>query len=104
MPLVFRVLQCFRRYEHRPKQVWDSLTCKLWSVNRFRDTRQAFPHLVNALKYSTGIITIMFNAVAKYYEQQGELVWDWVLGRRCSLIATRTVVCCFRASYHLDCE
>ena len=47
LPAWFRFAQCLRRY---------------------RDTREAFPHLVNAGKYSTGFFVAVFSSINAYYE------------------------------------
>ena len=47
LPAWFRFAQCIRRY---------------------RDTREAFPHLVNAGKYSTGFFVALFSSLNAYYE------------------------------------
>ena len=47
LPAWFRFAQCLRRY---------------------RDTREAFPHLVNAGKYSTGFFVALFSSFNAYYE------------------------------------
>ncbi|XP_064649063.1 solute carrier family 53 member 1-like isoform X2 [Lineus longissimus] len=46
LPAWFRFAQCLRRY---------------------RDTKQAFPHLVNAGKYSTTFFVVLFSALNKYF-------------------------------------
>ncbi|XP_074654237.1 solute carrier family 53 member 1-like isoform X5 [Tubulanus polymorphus] len=46
LPAWFRFAQCLRRY---------------------RDTKQAFPHLVNAGKYSTTFFVVVFSSLNKYY-------------------------------------
>jgi len=43
MPAWFRFAQCIRRY---------------------RDTREAFPHLANALKYSTSFFVVIFSSLS----------------------------------------
>ena len=47
LPAWFRFAQCLRRY---------------------RDTREVFPHLVNAGKYSTGFFVAVFSSINAYYE------------------------------------
>ena len=47
LPAWFRFAQCLRRY---------------------RDTREAFPHLVNAGKYSTTMFAALFVSCNAYYE------------------------------------
>ncbi|XP_022670027.1 xenotropic and polytropic retrovirus receptor 1-like isoform X3 [Varroa destructor] len=51
LPAWFRFAQCLRRY---------------------RDTREAFPHLVNAGKYSTTFFTITFSTLFNLYKSQYE--------------------------------
>lgn len=43
LPAWFRFAQCIRRY---------------------RDTREAFPHLANALKYSTSFFVVIFSSLS----------------------------------------
>ena len=40
-------------------------------LRRYRDTREMFPHLVNAFKYSTTFYVVTFTCL--YYEYKGEL-------------------------------
>jgi len=51
LPAWFRLAQCLRRY---------------------RDSREAFPHLANVGKYSTTIITIMFSTLYHYYKDEDD--------------------------------
>jgi len=46
LPAWFRFAQCLRRY---------------------RDSREAFPHLVNAGKYSTTFLVVLFSTLRSYY-------------------------------------
>lgn len=46
LPAWFRFMQCLRRY---------------------RDTKEAFPHLVNAGKYSTTFLVVLFSTLNNYY-------------------------------------
>lgn len=43
LPAWFRFAQCIRRY---------------------RDTKEAFPHLANALKYSTSFLVVIFSSLS----------------------------------------
>ena len=54
LPAWFRFAQCLRRY---------------------RDTREAFPHLVNAGKYSTSFFKVAFGMM--YKTTMGKRVADW---------------------------
>lgn len=36
-------------------------------LRRYRDTREAYPHLANAFKYSTVIVVIIFASLATHY-------------------------------------
>ncbi|KAG5460673.1 MAG: EXS family-domain-containing protein, partial [Olpidium bornovanus] len=45
--------------------VWRTLQC----LRRYRDTRQAFPHLVNAGKYTTSITVVLFSAAMTLSDQ-----------------------------------
>ena len=47
LPAWFRFAQCLRRY---------------------RDTREAFPHLVNAGKYSTTFFVVIFSSLSNYFQ------------------------------------
>ena len=47
LPAWFRFMQCLRRY---------------------RDSREAFPHLANAGKYSTTFFVILFSTLSKHYK------------------------------------
>lgn len=46
LPAWFRFAQCLRRY---------------------RDTKEAFPHLANASKYATSFFVVIFTALLKTY-------------------------------------
>ena len=66
LPAWFRFAQCLRRY---------------------KDTRQAFPHLVNAGKYSTAFFVVAFSTLGKndFFDSQtdkiatqsGKVFVDW---------------------------
>lgn len=64
LPAWFRFAQCLRRY---------------------RDTREAFPHLVNAGKYSTTFLVVIFATLRSYHASEYESTWDnpyttlWIL-------------------------
>lgn len=67
LPAWFRFAQCLRRY---------------------KDTRQAFPHLVNAGKYSTAFFVVAFSTLGKNVfcdsqtdkiaTQSGKVFVDWI--------------------------
>ena len=52
LPAWFRFAQCLRRY---------------------RDTKQAFPHLANAAKYSTTFFVALASTLYSYFYEQGEM-------------------------------
>lgn len=52
LPAWFRFAQCLRRY---------------------RDTRKAFPHLVNAGKYFTGMVVTMLSTIYSVTKPEGEI-------------------------------
>lgn len=54
LPAWFRFVQCLRRY---------------------RDTKRAFPHLVNAGKYSTSFFVVTFSAL--YSTHKGKVTYHW---------------------------
>lgn len=64
LPAWFRFAQCLRRY---------------------RDSREAFPHLVNAGKYSTTFLFVIFATLRSYHASEYESTWDnpytslWIL-------------------------
>lgn len=39
-------------------------------LRRFRDSKEAFPHLVNAGKYSTTFFVVIFNSLKKYNKSE----------------------------------
>ena len=53
-----------------------NLLLKLQCLRRYRDTREAFPHLVNAGKYSTTFFVVIFSAlnalVVSKYNTEGD--------------------------------
>ncbi|KAJ1525327.1 hypothetical protein ONE63_010149 [Megalurothrips usitatus] len=59
-------------------------------LRRYRDTREANPHLANALKYSTVFVVIIFTSLAThyadYYEHQylNPYFYLWILSSVCS--------------------
>lgn len=55
LPAWFRFAQCLRRY---------------------RDSREAFPHLVNAGKYSTTFLMVLFATLKAYHAPYYESTWD----------------------------
>lgn len=55
LPAWFRFAQCLRRY---------------------RDSRDAFPHLVNAGKYSTTFLVVIFATLRSYYASSYENTFD----------------------------
>ena len=59
LPAWFRFAQCLRRY---------------------RDTREAFPHLVNAGKYSTTFFVVIFSSLSGYFqaEEAGSAAGKWL--------------------------
>eukprot|EP00088_Acartia_fossae_P029076 TRINITY_DN2988_c0_g1_i11.p1 TRINITY_DN2988_c0_g1~~TRINITY_DN2988_c0_g1_i11.p1 ORF type:complete len:534 (-),score=108.41 TRINITY_DN2988_c0_g1_i11:1518-3119(-) len=68
LPAWFRFAQCLRRY---------------------RDTREAFPHLANMGKYSTTIITVIFSLFYnKYRGEDGEIVFYtlWLISHTVSSV------------------
>jgi len=54
MPAWFRFAQCIRRY---------------------RDTREAFPHLLNAGKYSSSLFAVLFNTLNANYQSEDGRHW-----------------------------
>lgn len=64
LPAWFRFAQCLRRY---------------------RDSREAFPHLVNAGKYSSTFLMVIFATLRAYHAPEYESTWDnpyttcWIL-------------------------
>lgn len=64
LPAWFRFAQCLRRY---------------------RDSKEAFPHLVNAGKYSTTFLMVIFATLRAYYASDYESTFDnpyticWIL-------------------------
>lgn len=52
LPAWFRCAQCFRRY---------------------KDTREAFPHLANAAKYATSFFVVIFSSIA--YNTSGKKIF-----------------------------
>lgn len=64
LPAWFRFAQCLRRY---------------------RDSREAFPHLVNAGKYSTTFLMVIFATLRAYHASEYESTWEnpytvcWIL-------------------------
>lgn len=64
LPAWFRFAQCLRRY---------------------RDSREAFPHLVNAGKYSSTFLMVMFATLRAYHASEYQSTWDnpyttcWIL-------------------------
>ncbi|XP_067012139.2 solute carrier family 53 member 1 [Anabrus simplex] len=75
LPAWFRFAQCLRRY---------------------RDSREAFPHLVNAGKYSTTFLVVIFAALRSLYKDNYETIFDnpyfymWVLASVVSSIYAYT--------------
>lgn len=55
LPAWFRFAQCLRRY---------------------RDSKEAFPHLVNAGKYSTTFLVVIFGTLKNYYASSYESTFD----------------------------
>ena len=55
-----------------------NLLLKLQCLRRYRDTREAFPHLVNAGKYSTTFFVVIFSAlnalVVSKYNTEGDKI------------------------------
>ncbi|XP_066592181.1 solute carrier family 53 member 1 [Prorops nasuta] len=45
-------------------------------VRRYRDSKEAFPHLVNAGKYSTTFLVVISNTLAAYYAADYKTRWD----------------------------
>ncbi|XP_065068950.1 solute carrier family 53 member 1-like [Rhopilema esculentum] len=102
VPLLdFQYMICFYAYDwHRPDAEWQctnpqnvvrplvAILPAWWRLaqclRRYKDTRDAWPHLVNAGKYSTSIFVTIFSTIAAIHKaktgenQSGALFYVWI--------------------------